>query len=293
MKAIFIVHGNRKRALATAEILQRRVAEGWDFEFHYTTPQRGAQQLALELGHTCELMVALGGDGTFHHMIQGIMGSAGAEPKPVAALVPCGSGNDYARNFGWTNKVESFLERLDAWRILPVDLIKSTDGKGTTSFTNNITDAGFGPAVVALVNRKPEHWSGKLKFSLSILQAFFTYKKKYLKVYNSEYTWQGHALTLAFAKGRYFGSGIGIAPEAKPDDGLIHLTVIGNVSLREYLMKLPLLRRAQKIKHPEVHYMCGTCFDVQGTGFMEQDGELGPELPLRLELIPKAIDVLM
>jgi diacylglycerol kinase (ATP) len=292
MKAVFIVHGSRNLALEQAEVLKRSPLEGWEYEFHCTEKSGDAETLASDHARHCDLLVAIGGDGTLHQVISGVMLGTTSHNRPVVALLPCGSGNDYARNFGWKKTAHDFVRRLSEWKTEMVDLIECIDAKGKVSFTNNITDAGFGPAVVQLVEAKPPQWSGKLKFSLSIIQAFFTYKKQFFKVHNHTYSWQGKALTLAFAKGKYFGSGVGIAPHANCHDGLIHLTVIGNVTLAEYLRKLPQLRLAKAIKHAEVHYCTGTWFVLEGEGQMEQDGELGPVLPVKLRVEPACIKLL-
>jgi diacylglycerol kinase family enzyme len=104
-----------------------------------------------------------------------------------------------------------------------------------------------------------------------------------------EFSIEKKFLTIAFSKGKYFGSGIGISPSSIMNDGYIHLTLIGEVNLLQYLRYLPLLKKAKKIVHPEVSYTTAKTARIAGKGNIELDGELVFELPVELQIVPKAV----
>ena len=103
-------------------------------------------------------------------------------------------------------------------------------------------------------------------------------------------------MALIVANGKYFGSGLCIAPEATLDDGLFQIVVIGDISFREYLASMGKIRKGGKIDHPEVHYYQCKSIDIastDGTTNWEADGEFGSEIPVNFQCLNKAIRFVM
>jgi len=56
------------------------------------------------------------------------------------------------------------------------------------------------------------------------------------------------------ANGKYFGNGLGVAPDASVTDGKFDIVIIGDVSLMDYFKNLGTVKKCEKVNHPEVHY---------------------------------------
>ncbi len=98
---------------------------------------------------------------------------------------------------------------------------------------------------------------------------------------------------MAIANGAYYGGGMRIAPEAKPDDGLLDVCVVGNISRLTAIRQLPNLYRGTHVRHPAVTIRSGTSISVAGDAATRAhlDGEPFGGLPLRVTLSPASIDI--
>ena len=110
------------------------------------------------------------------------------------------------------------------------------------------------------------------------------------------YHFRGRALAVCMANGRYFGSGLGIAPGAIINDGVLNLVVVGRVSAFTFLRFTGKLRNAEPVIHPEVHYVdvtqCKIFSDTMDCP-LELDGEVLGAAPLEVELLPGAVRFLV
>ena len=79
---------------------------------------------------------------------------------------------------------------------------------------------------------------------------------------------------------------------AKADDGILEIICVGDISLFDYLKQLPKLKKGEKIDHPEVHYFSSPWVEISGKSRLEKDGEMGGELPVRVECLPRVLEVL-
>lgn len=286
----FIVHGGRAKALNTANYLAEHLPSTHEAVFFKTVSKEGLAELIEQARHEAELLAIIGGDGLFSLTVKFLLLHSG--PMPAVALIPSGSGNDFARNFGWISSPLQFLDRLQRAQFTALDCGEILSARHRDIFTNE-TSTGISNAVVRLVEKKPVSWNGNLKFGLSILQAFATFRKRECEISWEGGSWSGKAMLVACCNGKYFGSGIGIAPDAQPGDGFLELVIIGNISIFHYLRFLPRLRKGLKIDHPEVQYVRTSRIQINAEGSLERDGEPGVELPAEIGILPGCLRVLM
>jgi diacylglycerol kinase family enzyme len=173
------------------------------------------------------------------------------------------------------------------------------DGSVNTRYFDNIADLGIGADVVVRVNGvhlRKKILGGTLTFFLSVLATFLTYRHKKVKVSWEGFRWEGSVLSLVVANGKYFGSGLGIAPEARMDDGQFEVVIFANLSIFDYLRNYARVRRAEKVDHPEAHYYrCGR-LQVEPEGaitIVEADGEIEGQAPIVYTCIPGALPFLV
>lgn len=232
-----------------------------------------AKELAREASSKqANTITAVGGDGTIHEVINGI----DLNGPVTLGIVPNGSGNDYIRS------LKPGLNDVHFMRTRSNDQVE---------YCANILDVGFGGHVIQQLSKlRKKGFKGNLAYGSAILRAFFTFKKGIIKVeIDQEVVYEGKSLMTAVCKGKVFGYGIFINPNANPEDEYLYVTILGNVSLFDYVKYLKRLKAGKKIVHPEVFYLKGKHVHLrmeQNTAG-EMDGELFECSNLNIELTEK------
>jgi diacylglycerol kinase (ATP) len=95
------------------------------------------------------------------------------------------------------------------------------------------------------------------------------------------------------ANGRYFGGGMMICPEAEPDDGLLDVLLIGDLTKRDLLLTLPKTYRGTHLPHPKAELLRGAVATVDADTPLpiELDGEQPGTTPVRFEIAPRSLRV--
>lgn len=293
-KVTCIINGCRPLKKLLAELLEQvRITGGIALTTYTTTAPKEAIHLAAK---ACEegadVVVAVGGDGTCHEVVNGIMR---AGKKPVFAFLPNGTGNDFQRMHG-TFDPDSWIRALQENRCRQIDLVEVQRGEECT-YALNISGIGFDGYVIHLLSRQRTHWKvgGKFSYATAIARAFFTYRKPHLCIEGSDFRYEGKALLAAACNGSTFGHGLVLAPEACIDNGVLEMVVLGDVSLWDYVRNLSRLKRGIPVRHREAHYFRDTevrvTTDDAGV-WCESDGELTGEGSLRFRCVPGALSLL-
>ncbi|MFN0031858.1 MAG: diacylglycerol/lipid kinase family protein [Flavobacteriales bacterium] len=292
---VFIVHGAKPAAVRMVHELRNRKVAGWHFQFRTTNARGHATRLVSEVAEHADVIAAIGGDGTLNECVHGLMHwqQGHNATMPALALLPCGSGNDFARHFGWQKSVDHFIERLHTGSFTMSDVGCMQSHVDSHSFFINECSLGLSTDVVGRIERMPLRFSGNIKFGWAILCAFITYRKKYVSIKTNDWQWSGQIMMVCIANGKFLGSGVSLAPDAEVNDGLLHITIIGNVSVMDYLRYLPALRSGKKIDHKEVHYFSAPELWIASANELETDGEMAVSTPAHISLHPAAISVLL
>ncbi|MEM7186688.1 MAG: diacylglycerol kinase family protein [Bacteroidota bacterium] len=299
MKVVFVINnkgGRLNKVLPKITQHCEGTIQG-EVSFFSTEYIRHATQLAREAtDQGCNVLIAVGGDGTLNEVVNGILTSAvPAENYPVLGLLPHGSANDFARTAGIDQSVEALVDRINQNSHRRIDLGKiELPQKKEIRYFINISGVGLGPEVVQRLEGTNSVLGPGFNYFKHILKGFLGYRKKEVNCKTDHWEWQGPLLQMAVANGRYYGNGICTAPDALLDDGQFQVAIFGNLSVWDYLKNLGKLKNGLKIDHPEVHYFTGqevhlSCKTPCG---IEADGEFVGNLPARLAILPDAIDFL-
>lgn len=300
-KISFVINGLLKNINSRTKEIELLLGKDFDISFHIS--QKSAE--SINLSKKCaedgaDYIVGVGGDGTLNEVINGVMMTDKSIRKNVkVGLLPTGSGNDFAKSIGLDSKVLSLRNIIENESEIPIDIgkIECKDGSGNDSirYFNNIADVGLGGEVVLKVNKSSKLFSPTFRYFKSSVEAFFTYKKKKIRFTSPHFTWEGAVLILCLANANYFGSGLGIAPHAKIDDGKMAVVIAGEISLFDYLRNLSKIRNKEVINHPGIIYQeveACTIEPIEDNLLIETDGELVGNLPLKLSVLNKEINFL-
>jgi len=245
-----------------------------------------------------DLIVAAGGDGTIHQVVNGMLSTNLPTHKlPMLSTLPVGSGNDFARTVNITLHASGLRKRLTALNSNPIDVgsIKfQRDDKDTHAFFINVCSAGMGPEVLNKMNSGKKHFGSAVAYYIAILSTFWSYRCKAVTIKTAAWEWSNDLRTLAIGNGKFFGSGLCIAPEAKPDDGIFSAFICGAVSVLDFIRYTNTLKKSKVVNHPKVEYRIAEKLELTSKSpcRIEADGELLGFLPATVEVIPGRIKFL-
>lgn len=219
-------------------------------------------------------VIVVGGDGMVHMAIQQLAGS-----NIPMGLVPAGTGNDFARalNLNLSEPLSSLKLMLNS------DPVKVDLGKVNDRFFADILSTGFDSVVNERANRM--RWiKGRMKYNIAILLVLSTFKPKsyQFRVDGIEFTTE--AMLIAVSNGQSYGGGMKVTPDARIDDGLFDVMLLGPVSKLEFLKVFPKVFSGAHIDHPAVNIMRGQKVAIDSHAVAYADGERIGELPITAEI---------
>jgi len=197
---------------------------------------------AVEAGYS--LVVAAGGDGTVHHIVNGIMAASNSET--MLGVIPIGSGNDFAYANGIPTNVQQAAECLFIGQPRWLDLAKVEDDNGRSVIMDNNFGIGFDAMVVAQTE-KITRVHGFPKYMLAVFKTLaFYFKPVRLRIRFDDESVTQSAIFLYLGIGPRGGGGFLLTPNAKQDDGLVDSCLAKDMSR---LTAISLLGKAIKGSH--------------------------------------------
>jgi YegS/Rv2252/BmrU family lipid kinase len=300
IRLIFNAHASRGRAWETASLLRAIVQAHPEAEWAPTEHPSHATELAAEAADRgFDIVAALGGDGTVHEVVNGLMRYP-PETRPLLGIVPIGSGNDFSSSIGVVQEIEPAMERVFAGSPRWADLGLVVDGAGRREYFSNALGIGF-DAHVTYHSYQITYLKG---FSIYLWAVIQTIMRDHHPI-SMELSFDGrpaqeNVIMLVLCNGPREGGGFLVAPEARPDDGALNYSLIRSISR---LMMFRLIPEVMKGTHGRFRSVAIGTFNrlelkAQHRMTIHIDGEMfaGPTSDVRqlsVEVVPRAIQVLV
>lgn len=281
--------GRRARA-AISELLAPRPST--DVEFVLTERPGHAVALARDgAASGFDPIVAVGGDGTVHEVANGLLRLPG--PIPRLAVIPIGTGNDFARSVEIPAHLRAAVEVATngSGRTRVVDAARCSD-----RYFVVLAGTGFAARVAKAVNEAPS-WSkiGTLPFVYHTLREVVTNRNVELTItLDGTTTIHQPSFMVYVSNCRFSGGGMQLSPEARPDDGVLDVCLVGDASRRDVVTMLPKVFSGGHVGHPKVALHRAVTIRVDGPPHVEiqADGEVIGRLPMDVVVVPGALRVL-
>ncbi len=233
----------------------------------------------LEKSSDCDGVIAVGGDGLLHLVLQKVV------PAQVPlALIPAGTGNDFVRTLGWS--LDSFDEHLSfvtSTQPTPIDL-GLVDGE----WFGAILSTGFD----SIVNEKANTLSwpkGPMKYNAAIAIELPRFKPRHYEIFLDDQSISTEAMLIAVSNGRSYGGGMLVCPDANISDGLFDVMILGPVSKIEFLKVFPRVFAGTHLSHPAVEVLRSRTVRIESKAVAYADGERIGQLPVTAECIRGAL----
>jgi diacylglycerol kinase (ATP) len=264
---------------------------GVAFEVVETSRRGDAADYAARAGD--RLVIAVGGDGTAHEVVNGLLRRpSGSAPR--VGFLQCGTGADLRRSLASPRRAQDVAAWLatDRWRPIDVGRVGTSTGR---RYFINVADAGIGAEVVRRAARGPAALGGTLNFFGGAVISLLTHRNTSVQLrLDDGPVLRRRIRTIAVANGAYLGGGMWIAPKAEPDDGVFEVVTIGDVSRSLGIRSLPMLYRGTHGRLAQVEFGRARRVEIdseQPIG-VEADGELVGSTPAVFEVIPGALQVI-
>jgi YegS/Rv2252/BmrU family lipid kinase len=267
---------------------------GLDYRMVRTAgPGHAAEAAAEALRAGDRFLVAAGGDGTVHEVVNGML----AGGRPVAAdavlgVLATGSGCDFVKSFGIPGDAVRAARRLtgDAVRTIDVGKVTFADGGATTvRYFANIAEAGLGGSVVARASRLSGVFAAtRYFFGFWLTLPRFRPATVRLDADGQAFEWV--AQNVVVANCRFYGGGMQISPNSRPDDGRLDVLVMTGPKSDAYTT-LPKVYRGTHLPHRNIAELRVSCVTVEADAPypIEADGEVLGTTPATFEVISAAL----
>jgi len=268
------------------------------YELVWTKGPRDAERLAREAVRAgVDRLVVAGGDGTAAEVVSGLMGASLGAYVEIAFL-PLGTGADFHRTLDIPREPDEAIAALAPGKGRRIDVgcvrYVEEDGSERTSHFLNVASAGLSGVVTRRV-RGSKALGARLAFLFGTLAGLATFRPSSMRLrVDGAEVFEGGVALAAVANGRYFGGGMHVAPEARPDDGLLDLVVVPALPKHVLVTRLPRLYRGTHLAVPGVALFRGRRVELEPLGepaLGEVDGEPIARLPMTVEVRPGALQV--
>lgn len=284
---------NPKAGSTSRNILSRKFEDylkkiGFDVRIKITTSLENACELATDaaVDFKCGMVIVVGGDGTIREVAHGLEGS----DKPLF-IVASGTENLLANELGFDDDLDSLIRMFKAGYSRPLDL-GCANGRCFTS----IAGFGFDGDVVKMVTHRRDGHIDHFDYFWPIWKSFWDYKFPPMKVQvDGKEIFDGRCLVFVGNISRY-AVGLQILHDADYSDGLLDICIYKCASHLRLVKHSAMTILKKHSTRADVIYLQGKNIkissDTEGIQ-TELDGDPGPPLPVEIEIIPHAVNIIV
>ncbi len=275
--------------------------QGFIFDAHHTThPEHAIDIVRKQVSLGYNKIIAVGGDGTFNEVANGIMQQKRLPSHEVIlGMITVGTGNDWGRMYNIPFDYRQAIEVLKKGRTFIQDtcLVKYSSGiKIKHRYLVNIAGLGFDAEVALKVNHlKEQGRGGKLSYVWNIFTTLMKYHVKNATIVIDEQKITSSIFSLNVGVCQYNGGGMKQLPHAVPDDGKLAVTIIENIGKLKVIANLPRLYNGSFTKLVEVKTTSALRIDITSDKnlYLEADGESIGHTPIEFTIHPQTIKVIV
>ena len=281
--------GRGRAAQARAPVEAYLRSQGVNVDFIATSDAADARRragAAAAEGYTH--VVALGGDGTFHQILNGAFGQ-----EIALGLLPAGGGNDLARALDLPRDAVAAAHTLLHAPIRTVDVLRVHSANGPSAYYIGAGGLGLDAEAARLANSRYRRFPGMLRYIAAALEACRTFRPFALDLVVDGVPTKADVLLIAVANSPSYGSGVIVAPSAEIDDGWLDLMLVAPLGWRQIIDGLVLALASGDIRWPEIRRLRAQRISLAAdrAAAFHGDGEILAEAPVEVEVCPLAVRV--
>lgn len=284
-------NSRRKAKLLRKALEEYQVAYEW---LESSSKEAAKEEIADRVESGKRQFLAVGGDGTNNATINAIFGVRQSGPIKYA-LLPWGTGNDWAAHLGLTRKAHQLARAMGQGKFQEIDLgeIRFTNEDRTVYFTNTV-GMGFDSFVVDQMAQKGK--IGKVSYLMAILQGLGKYDALDLQWQEDTNEKSGSVFSIHLGLGPTTGGGLKITPHAVDRGRRLAITIVKSAPKWQYATNLVNLMRGriEQLRFVDSGHVEDFHFPIQSENVLvECDGESCGKAPFKIRLSDKKLNLLM
>lgn len=239
-----------------------------------------------------ELLIVVGGDGALHEVVDGVVGR-----DVELAVLMRGTGMDFARTYriptdpgrAFNVALHGHTREIDVGRVT----FRAWSGEERVEHLVNVGSVGMSADTARRANTRSKVLGGKPTFFLTLVESFLRWRNVDMRVQVGDETRSGKMTSVVVANGQYHGGSMWLAPEAQPDDGLLDVVVIGDITKVDFVRSVGRIYRGTHLTHPKIELLRGPRVEVDADEPipLELDGEQPGTTPATFEIVPRALSI--
>lgn len=270
-------------------------SQAFDFDFAFTEHENHSPQLVQEaIKNGILKIICVGGDGTLHNIVNGILNQNKVPSNEVAiGMIPIGTGNDWVKTHTIPKDFKKAIEIIKTGNRKVQDLgkIEYLDQVKDPVYFNNLAGVGFDGFVVDKVH-KYKHF-GAIAYLVGSLLGLFRFKNFMAHVIVNSNKIESKTLMVLIGLCNFSGGGMQLTQAPNPFDGLFDISIAKNIDKFDVIRNLFKLFNGKIVKHKKVETLKSDTVIVKipqsPLPFIQADGELIGKGGVRVSIVPKAL----
>ena len=283
--------GNRNFSKLWKEIQQLLKNKNLDYSFAFTQFSKHEITLvqnAIKIGF--RNIISVGGDGTLHHVVNGIMTQRYVKTSDITiSVIPLGTGNDWVKTYNIPTSIKEAIEIICKKNIITQDIgvLKTVN---TVTYFNNVAGIGYDGYVVSKLESLKKF--GSISYLIAGFYGMLFYKKSNFNIKINNKVIKTSCLMTVFGICKYSGGGMQFTEKINTSSGLLNVTIVKNFTLLDLIINLPKLYSGEIVNHKKVATYKTKEIEVslkKTKPFIQADGELIGVGNVSVTIIEKAI----
>ena len=286
-------HNFSKKWKQIVQLLQNKNIN-YSFSFtQYSKHEIKLVQSAIQKGH--RKIISVGGDGTLHHVVNGIMKQRYVKSSNITiGVIPLGTGNDWIKTYNIPNNLEKSIDIIHNNKLILQDIGVLQTEYNAITYYNNVAGLGYVGYIVKKIKKlKP---FGSLSYLLAGTYGLFFYKKSVFKVSFDKTELETNCLMTVLGICKFSGNGMQFTKDVNTSDGFLDITIAKNITTIDLLLNIKKLYNGKLVNHKKVAtYKTKeiTISPKHYKTYIQADGELIGKGKVTVKIIEKAINFIV
>ena len=267
---------------------------GFDFDFTFTEYEKHSSQLVKEaIDHGVLNVICVGGDGTLHNIVNGIMSQSKVPSNQInVGMIPVGTGNDWVKTHYIPKDFEKAIQIIKNGNKNLQDLgkIEFIEQDKKPIYFNNLAGVGFDGYVVSKVHKYKNF--GALAYLIGAIIGLFSFKNFRAKILVESNRFEVKSLMILVGLCNFSGGGMQLTKNPDPFDGLFDISIAKNIGKLNIISNLTKLFNGKIVNHRQVETIksdtISITIDEDNLPFIQGDGELIGKGNIKVSVLSKA-----